>query len=239
MKTINTAQGLMTNLWDAIKHCAPTKRVAGRDLDHSLVKVDEDGYAKVSEVLKELQRLYPKSQKRIDFCKDIPEDDKDFLDVYNVQDDDDDDEFDDNLEEEREEEEVNVDDVSEIKIVASVLKSQAQVYQALKGSGNDMLASRVLVAMTDCQRIIEAYNKKTKEDFDAPIIASDLVPNASEEQLREIGRLAAYFYRQKYNRFPPQVARFINGKSTLVNKYTNETAPHTLNRAIGIVFKDE
>ncbi len=228
----------MTDLWDAIRTCAPTKRVATRDYDRSNVSVDEDGYADVDEVIEELLRLYPGSLITQNFIAPGYEAMHQFQ-ADNVEPRSLSSSSSSSLEsEEEQQDEEHYDTMeSEAKLAAIIMESQIKVYREIKDS-QPQLALRILSSITDSQRTIEKYNKKTPEDNERAITVHDYAPEATEAESKQIGRIAVSLYRKYYDCDPPQVPRWYNGKPILANKYTRETARNTLDIAVKMVFPE-
>lgn len=128
-------------------------------------------------------------------------------------------------------------DEEDLQSTCKVIETLAKTYKILKGC-DESLEQRILLQLCNQQRHLECLCNSEQEDRDPAIYATTrikaLYPDAefSDAQLFEIGKLASRYYYCYYGMYPPKVPRYIQGKTVLVNKYTQATAPHSLDLAI-------
>lgn len=90
---------------------------------------------------------------------------------------------------------------------------------------DEMLAKRLEAAIYNIERRLEGQKP-------APVSVSDRVGNLDPEDLLKIGELSAQYHFEEYGIYPEKYAKRVGNKIILVNRYTEETAPNTLDRAI-------
>lgn len=199
------------DLLRAFEYCTESKRAAKRLYEECDVEVDSEGGADPQEVCNELRDRFPASVKAdevIDFLEPVEES------VSSVG---------------------EQDDLPphELHLKLTVLDSLAKVHQCVKHEDR-RLAERLLLLIHNQLRDVEKWCNMTEEDLEDPVWITDRLNGRQVDKntLFEIGNRAARYYHLEYHRFPIKVPRWIDGHHVLVNKYTERTAPHTLDRAI-------
>lgn len=105
-------------------------------------------------------------------------------------------------------------------------EKMAALAQTLTHVEDDMLAKRLEAAIYNIERRLESQKPY-------PVSVSDRIDGEVEpEMLLKIGELAAKYHLEEYGHYPEKVAKRVGGKIMLVNRYTEETAIPTLDRAI-------
>jgi|GWRWMinimDraft_5_1066013.scaffolds.fasta_scaffold95257_1 hypothetical protein len=91
---------------------------------------------------------------------------------------------------------------------------------------DEMLAKRLEAIIYNIERRLEGQKP-------APISVTDrLGDNDEGVDILKIGELASKYHFEEYGCYPEKIAKRIGNKIMLVNRYTSETAPTTLDRAI-------
>lgn len=130
-------------------------------------------------------------------------------------------------------------DEAELRLSLTILKSLSQVHQTVRHYDRS-LGDRLALLMANQMRKVEQFCNSSQEDTDPAVYLTDRIGfPVSKDQLFEIGNRASRYYHQVYHRYPPKMPRWIDGRSVLVNKYTEATAPETLDRAIYDVIGGE
>ncbi len=201
------------DLLGAFEHCTGNKRAAKRLFDDCDVEVDSEGGADPRAVCDELRDRFPKSVKAdelVDFLEPPEESLSSGMDE-------------------------DQDQVTphELELKLTILKSLAKVHRCIKHEDR-RLAERITLLMHNQMRDVEKWCNSTAEDLEDAVWITDRLNGRQVDKntLFEIGNRAARYYHHEYHRFPIKVPRWIDGRHVLVNKYTESTAPHTLDRAI-------
>lgn len=198
------------DLLGALEHCASNRRAAKRIFDECEVEVDSEGGADPQIVCEELRDRFPKSAKA-DELIDFLEPPEESLSS-------------------QEDQEISSHDV---KLKLTILKSLSKVHQCVKYEDR-RLAERITLLIHNQLRDVEQWCNSSGEDLEDAIWITDRLNGRQVDKntLFEIGNRAARYYHREYHRFPIKVPRWIDGRHVLVNKYTERTAEHTLDRAI-------
>lgn len=228
------------NYLDLLEQVINTKRRAKSIYNASGIDVDDEGYAHWKDVCKELETLvpkYPKAKEALDLI--IGED-------CNLFDDDDDEVIPEKKDrkKKRDREEPLFDDeeyhqvpLDDIELTCRVMDTLTNAYQIF-AEHDQSIGERILMLAANQLGNLEKHCNKTAEDVDPAISVTQRsgYEEVEKDNLFEIGKRAKSLYYQRYHRYPPKVPRFIDGKVRFVNKYTEATAPHTLDVAIDEVL---
>lgn len=198
----------------AFTYCAGT-RAAKRLFDQYQFDMDQEGCASVQEVYDLIEDHFPNSSKAeelLDYLQPMEEEDIDSVEMTE----------------------------DELKLKLTLLQSLGTVHQSIRHS-DPSLANRITLIMNNQLRDVEQWCNSSQEAMDDPVWITDRLGDqkVSKETLFEIGNRASRLYYQKYHKYPIKVPRWINGSQKLVNKYTESTAPDTLDVAIEEVLEDE
>lgn len=242
MRVVYDESGQLIDFLDLLQQVTGNKRRAKTVYDASDIEVDKDGYADWKDVCDELERLAPKYHKALKALEEIRGEDYDvFEDEEEVIPDkkdrrkrDRDDEEEEPLVDDEEYHEVPRDD---IELTCRVMDTLTNAYQTF-AEHDKSIGERLLMLAANQLGNLEEYCNKTAEDV-APalnVTKRSGYDEVMQKDLFEIGKRAKSLYYQRYGRYPRKIPRVIDGKVRFVNKYTEATAPYTLDVAIDEVL---
>lgn len=123
-----------------------------------------------------------------------------------------------------------------IETTCQVMNTLTSTFVAIKDH-DSALSQRLLLLLANQQRVLESYCNRTTEDQALPVFVKERIKergydDPTKDELFEVGKRAKTLYFQKYHTFPPKAMRYIDGSIKMINKYTDVTAPDTLDVAI-------
>lgn len=119
--------------------------------------------------------------------------------------------------------------IRELMLIFAPYAQMTALAQTLATVKDEMLAKRLEAAIYNIERRIEAQKPAAVSVTDR--LGED-VDDVEPEMFLKIGELASKYHFEQYGSYPEKVAKRIGNKILLVNRYTEETAPTTLDRAI-------